>query len=600
MAKKAKTVKKPEVPKKPEAPKKSPAPKKLTAPEKSRKIERLKEAKKKVAKTKAAKTKVAKARKLRKRREKKDANIIESYFAEASKVKAAVSVERRPEEFVPVYILKVPEIKPGTAALMEQIGERLLVETPVKVSELVDPKSLEELKMKFFERSLNMLRRELEHTPDSILEFLAGSLVNEMLGLGKIEILLADTNLEDVVVNNAEEAVWVYHKKHGWLKTNVMVPGESHIRNYASVIGRKVGRQITTLNPLMDAHLVSGDRVNATLFPISTKGNTISIRKFRRDPWVITDLIKNNTVSLDISALLWTTIQYEMNVIISGGTGSGKTTFLNVLMPFIPINHRIISIEDTREIVLPNFLHWVPMTTRDPNPEGKGEVSMLTLLVNSLRMRPDRIIVGEIRRGAQAEVLFESMHTGHSVYATLHADTAEQTYRRLIHPPISVPEPLLDALDLIVVMFRDRRRGIRRVYQVAEILSPTDMPSLFVKKETAFGSVGDGRTGGVRDLYKWNPTNDKIEKSQDSIKLIKKLKAFTGLSDAGIRRDLEEKKRILEWMVKNEIGSVDAVGKVIAEYYQDPKKTLKIIGKKNSRATDLVPKEYLDGTSMLK
>lgn len=169
---------------------------------------------------------------------------------------------------------------------------------------------------------------------------------------------------------------------------------------------------------------------------------------FRRKPWVITDLIENKTIDINVAALLWTSIQYEMNMIVSGGTATGKTTFLNVMMPFIPINHRILSIEDTREIELPSFLHWVPLTTREPNFEGKGEVSMLDLLVNSLRMRPDRIIVGEIRRAREAEVLFEAMHTGHSVYATLHADTAAQTYRRLVNPPISVPEPLLEALDL--------------------------------------------------------------------------------------------------------------------------------------------------------
>jgi flagellar protein FlaI len=519
----------------------------------------------------------------------------ETYFVESNKVKTRISVEWMPRELIPIYVLKVPEIKPGTVALLEQIGEKLLVDTPVKINELTDPQALENLKRRFFERSLNMLRRDLERTPDSILEFLAGSLVNEMLGLGKIELLLSDPNLEEIVINNADEPAWVYHKKYGWLKTNVLMSSEIQIRNYASVIGRKVGRQITTLNPLMDAHLVSGDRVNATLFPISTKGNTISIRKFRRNPWAITELAQNNTVSLDIAALLWTTIQYEMNIIISGGTGSGKTTFLNVLMPFIPINHRIISIEDTREIVLPNFLHWVPMTTREANPEGKGGVGMLGLLVNSLRMRPDRIVVGEIRRGDQAEVLFESMHTGHSVYATLHADTAEQTYRRLIHPPISVPEPLLEALDLIVVMFRDRRRGIRRVYEIAEIVSVEDMSGSFMKKETAFGNRSKfGKTGDVRILYKWNPANDRIEKHQDSIKVMKKLKAFTGLTDSGIQQDLDEKKRILSWMIKNKINTVNAVGKVVAEYYQDPKNILSIISRKGSKATDIVPADYLE------
>lgn len=517
-----------------------------------------------------------KKKKALKKGERKPGNIIEKYYVEAYKVRAQVVVERSEKEFVPVYVLKVPEVQAGTAALMDQIGEKLLVETPVKITELVDPKALLALKRKFFEKSFEILRRELSHESEDVWEFLAGVLVNEMLGLGRIEVLLSDANLEDIVINNAEEPVWVYHKKYGWLKTNVVIPKEMQIQNYASIIGRKVGRQITTLNPLMDAHLVTGDRVNATLFPISTKGNTISIRKFRRSPWVITDVIENKTVSFDVAALLWTTTQYEMNIIISGGTGSGKTTFLNVLMPFIPINHRIISIEDTREIVLPHFLHWVPLTTREPGAEGKGGVAMLQLLVNSLRMRPDRIIVGEIRRGDQAEVLFESMHTGHSVYATLHADTAAQTYRRLVYPPISVPEPLLEALDLLVVMFRDRRRGIRRVYEIAEIIPAT----------------GSSKAS-IRVLFKWNPAKDKIEKHLGSLKLMNKLKAFTGMTDREIKKDLIEKREILGWMVKNRLKTVDAVGKVVAEYYQNPKRTMEIIRRKGSKATDLVPEHYL-------
>lgn len=200
-------------------------------------------------------------------KEEHKAKVIDSYNIESYKVKAQVSIERKEKEFVPVYVLKMPEIEAGTLALMDQIGERLLAEVPIKFTELVDPKALEELKTKFYDKSYMMLRNELTHESESVWEFLAGSLVNDMLGLGKLEVLLGDGNLEDIVVNGANEPVWVFHKKHGWLKTNVVIPQESQIVNYASIIGRKVGRQITTLNPLMDAHLTSGDRVNATSFP---------------------------------------------------------------------------------------------------------------------------------------------------------------------------------------------------------------------------------------------------------------------------------------------------------------------------------------------
>ena len=144
--------------------------------------------------------------------------------------------------------------------------------------------------------------------------------------------------------------------------------------------------------------------------------------------------------------MIWLAIEYEMNILFSGGTASGKTTMLNVCMPFVQPNSRIISIEDTRELQLPDFLYWTPLVTRLPNPEGKGEINMLDLLINSLRMRPDRIILGEMRRAREAEVLFEAMHTGHSVYSTVHADTTSETISRLTNPPLNVPPNLLKAV----------------------------------------------------------------------------------------------------------------------------------------------------------
>jgi flagellar protein FlaI len=204
---------------------------------------------------------------------------------------------------------------------------------------------------------------------------------------------------------------------------------------------------------------------------------------------------------------------------------------------------------------------------------------MLDLLVNSLRMRPDRIVVGEIRREAQAEVLFEAMHTGHSVYATLHADTAEQTYRRLVNPPINVPEAMMEALHLITVMFRDRRRGMRRVFQIAEVVP----------------AVQAGRAKVVLNiLFKWNPVKDEILKSKSSIRVIDELKLHTGMTDQEFRKDLMEKRKVLKWIYNKNIRTVDGVGKVVFEYYFDPSRVLDIV-RKNKDPTVLVPPSLLKG-----
>ncbi len=1021
--------------------------------------------------------------------------ILESYKIEADGVPGQVNIIKKPGEFVPIYELILPKFEEATIAILDAIKAKLITVVRVKPQEILDPRIMEELKKRFFEKAFELIEKEFPNVSREEKEIFAGTLVHEMLGLGDIELLLVDENLEDIVINNSQEPLWVYHRKYGWLKTNVKLESDLQIYNYAALIGRRVGRSITSLNPLMDAQLTSGDRVNATLFPISTKGNTISIRKFARRPWTITDFIKINTISEEVAAFLWLAIQYELNMIISGGTGTGKTSFLNVLTTFIPPNHRVISIEDTREIRLPDFLHWVPMTTREPNPEGKGEVcvypgtffvdgdgvlyeiseyvnnsfkknrlrkiksnvfvtdgnghtvlggdprrfeyisdkikfnskiterkficrifcedgeairitentkipvigvsgeiellkpkeikdkkfylpvfthlkinscyqfiriwdmcekdfyaaklgglvkevlneltqkyslnylakicgvkrqalywykktgiirldilkklidlsenlstkeiekkvvylkpkagkivkipkiideklaylagfllaektiskngivvvqkkrvpflqslvreifgirvrvkngkykryqilskvvkefmkkffglkkskeirvpkcimkspekviasflagfidgdgsvskgkislatsnekaakefkylllrlgiwsriypskrvyqvnittredlkrackilpfkveknkkaamknlqldfstktsrrgripsvivkkylelfrnilskeekykhhfyhafdrksipkkslleiikiaekrginipenerknielllrpdlefveithveimpntqklptyditpeshtyfvaginnftlvqdTMLDLMVNALRMRPDRIIVGEIRRAREAEVLFEAMHTGHSVYATLHADTAEQTIRRMINPPINVPETMLEALHLIAVMHRDRRKGIRRTFQVAEIVPPERGPI------------------GLNILYRWRADKDEIIPFRPSVRVIETLKLFTGMTDQEIKKDLKNKMKVLRWMVKNNINTVNTVGRVVSEYYLDEEKVLKIINENQS------------------
>jgi flagellar protein FlaI len=226
---------------------------------------------------------------------------------------------------------------------------------------------------------------------------------------------------------------------------------------------------------------------------------------------------------------------------------------LNVISNFFPPNQRIISIEDTHELQLPRFLHWVPLITRLPNVEGKGEITMLDLLVNSLRMRPDRILVGEIRRKREAEVLFEAIHTGHSVYATIHANNVSETLTRVTNPPIEVPKTMLPAISLIVVQYRNRRTGIRKLFQIAELL-PDSTANVLVKA----------------DLKK-----DRLVKVNQSKSFMDIIELYTGMSRKDISRDISEKETVLKWLVKKKINMVDDVGKAMAEYYTNRKEFMK-------------------------
>ncbi|PIY60706.1 CpaF family protein, partial [Candidatus Woesearchaeota archaeon CG_4_10_14_0_8_um_filter_47_5] len=452
--------------------------------------------------------------------------VLDSYEIRVNSMIIRVTIALREEEFVPQYAISILNMSKVTTIILEKIREEFISKVNIGQMDLSEGANIEDLKKLFKVEILSLIRKYFPLIDQRTSDLLIDHILRQNVGMGDIEVLLSDSNLEEIVLNNAKENVWVYHKKHGWLKTNIRIPTEEKIRHYSTMIGRDVQKEITTLKPLMDAHLMTGDRVNATLYPISTKGNTITIRKFSDKPWTITDFVKSGTISTEAAAFLWLGIQSELSMLIAGGTGAGKTSTLNVICNFFPPNQRIISIEDTREITLPSSLHWVPLETRMPNPEGKGEITMLDLVVNSLRMRPDRIVVGEIRRKKEAEVLFEAMHTGHSVYATIHANNARETMIRLTNPPIDIPKMMIPALSLIMVQSRNRRTGLRRTLQVAEILDTGD-PSVIMQLDVQ-GNV--------------------LRKVKEPKRIMEVLNLYTGLTPQEVKKDLDEKEAILKWL----------------------------------------------------
>ena len=486
---------------------------------------------------------------------------LEAYRIVADNVPAEVKIYKRKGEQRPNYYITPPEILPYTHILLESTRDEMGKLVTINIDEMLDNAKNSEVKARFYEVGKKRVKEVLPNLDEKEVEMLAGLLLHETYGLGELELLMADDNLEEIAVNSSKVPIAVYHKKYGWMESNLRMKDENETANYAMQIGRKAGRQISLLNPILDAHLSSGDRVYASLSPISTKGNTITIRRFARNPWTITDLMgqKLFTISSEMAALLWQAIHYELNVIVAGGTASGKTSLLNTLCSFIPSYQRVVTIEDTRELSLPSFIwNWVPMLTRVPNPEGLGEISMLDLMTASLRMRPDRIIVGEIRRRREAEVLFEAMHTGHSVCSTLHADTSIQVLRRLIEPPIEIPIVELESLHLLVIQYRDRRSNIRRTLEVTEIVP----------------GIGGERLS-MNHIYQWRPRGDVFEKVNEPQRIYESLNLHTGMTQKEIIEDLAERKTILEWMVKNSINTVDKVGEVMQRYYNDKDEFLK-------------------------
>jgi len=491
--------------------------------------------------------------------------VLSSYSVTADKVSAQINIIKNEGELVPMYQAQLPEIGPGTSAILKGLADDLIKKVPITVDDLSDQRKMAKLKDVFNKEATTLVQKEFEKDikkNPGLKDMLSGVLLHNCYGLGTVELLMHDDALEEITINSSHMPLGAYHIKHGWVRTNVFFPSEKDVFNLSSQIARKSGTNLTNLAPLMDAHLLTGDRANATLFPISSFGNTLTIRKFARVPWTLIRLLKPevHTISLEMAALLWLCMQYELNVLVTGGTASGKTSMLNAVSALIPTNHRVISIEQTRELNLPGYLHWnwIPLVTRNANPEGKGEVTMLDLVTNSLRMRPDRIIMGEVRRKEEAEVLFEAMHTGHSVYSTVHADTSQHLVRRMTKPPFDLPLEDVQALDLVIVQFRDRKRGLRRTLEVAEVVyNPSE------------------ETMDLNYLYRWDARTDTFEQVNESKKLFDKLNLYTGMTNDEIRADLREKKEVLEWMVKNDAEDIETMGRVIGDYYRDSKSLMK-------------------------
>lgn len=481
-------------------------------------------------------------------------NIIDSYEIKFENTKIPIVIYSDEKKLINTYEVGILEIGEFTNYVVEKIKEDLLREGVFKNSQ-EEKYDYEELKRAYILKVNELIKYYLPMLDIEIKDKLITYIVQKSLDLGFVDILITDSQIEEITINGSETEVMIYHRKYGWLKTNLKFLGEDEVKNIASRIALENKKFFSNLNPLLDAHLRGGHRVNATLNPISTKGSTITIRRFSDKPWTVSDLINSKTSSSVALALIWIAIENEMSIIVSGGTGSGKTSFLNAISGFIPADQRIISVEDTREIRLPEYSHWVPMEARQANQEGKGEISMLDLIINSLRMRPDRIIIGEIRKKQEAEVLFEAMRTGHSVYGTFHANTANETVARLTNAPIEIPKMNLSALGLVVVQHRDRRSGKRVTLQIAEV----------------------DQEGNESVILQFDPKKKVHILKNKPVALLQKLDEFYGISEEEFSQFLRERAFILDYLAKANINEIDKVGEVVNYYYKNRKKLIQNI-----------------------
>ncbi|MFN3383507.1 MAG: type II/IV secretion system ATPase subunit [Archaeoglobaceae archaeon] len=490
----------------------------------------------------------------------------ERYRLLKSLVKAEVQEEARFENVVSEYYLAEPFIKVVIVEDMEENRLRYYVVEPSlsieeahilaslvadlkRILSLADVSQELEERFKTLVKALNRLIKEYGIlTSEQLYTKLLYYLSREFFGFSVIEALMLDPNVEDISCDGYEVPIFVYHKDYGYLETNLKLP-KNILDRLVLLLAQKSGKHLSIANPIVDATLPDGSRLQATFgTEVTPRGSSFTIRKFTTKPLTPLDLIRSETIPSGVMAYLWLAIEHKMSMIVVGETASGKTTTLNAILMFVPPDAKVVSIEDTREIKLYHE-NWLAQVTR--TGIGEQEIDMYDLLRAALRQRPDYIVVGEVR-GKEALTLFQAMSTGHASYSTFHAGDINQMVYRFESDPLNVPRSMLQFLDIVLVqnMYLKKNKRIRRTREVNEILGidPVDKNLL------------------VNQFLKWDTKID------EHIQLgsPRKLEKIALSRGDDVYEELERRKRFLEAMVRKDIRDYRDFTRLIHAYYRNP------------------------------
>ncbi|MFH1224827.1 MAG: ATPase, T2SS/T4P/T4SS family [Candidatus Diapherotrites archaeon] len=400
------------------------------------------------------------------------------------------------------------------------------------------------------EKALNeYCAKELLELDSDQREYLLSVLHRMVFGFGVLSELLDDDAIEEIAVIGLgkEKPVHVYERSFGWLRTNIYFSSETVVRNLVNRMGMQIGRRLAMQTPRMNAVLPDGSRLNACIEPVAFSGPCVTIRKFRKKPFTPAELAANRTISAEALAFLWMAMQTDVSVVICGNTGSGKTTTMNALFSFIPAAERIIVTEETPEISLPHA-HVVKLNTA----ENLG-IGMDALITDSLRMRPDRVIVGEVRNGEELGAFVNTILAGQGKgsYATFHAQSAAECIARM--RKLGVMEIDLSAIDLIVVQKRWNRvsaRGnseVRKVVEIAEVSGSAGNGKLA-------GESGDTGKAKLNTLFAFDYAKDALVRKNPSEKVMEKMLRTYPAGRAGIEKEMRGREFLIRSLAGKEIG----------------------------------------------
>ena len=462
-----------------------------------------------------------------------------------------------------LYEVIEPTLSEDERSLLDVLKSALIMTlnlTPLstpKEKEVIVKEGTEEL-MRKFGISLNPVSKE------RIFYYLR----RDFIGYGVIDPIMADPNVEDCSCDGVDIPFFIFHRKYGSIRSNIRFEKEVELDSFVIWLAQKCGKHISVADPLLDATIPDGSRLNATLGKHVTKrGSSFTIRRFKENPFTPIDLLKFKTMSTDMMAYLWTATEYGSSMLVCGGTASGKTTTLNAILLFIPPQMKIVSIEDTRELNLPHE-NWIPALTREgfggKRSSSTGGIDMFDLLTSALRQRPQYLMVGEVR-GKEAYVVFQAMATGKTAYSTFHAEDVQAMVHRMENDPINLPRALLTALDIVLLQAQVKvgTKMTRRVKSLTEIVGM------------------DPETGELitNSAFTWNPADDTFNFSGHSY-VYEKVRTIRNWSPREMEREVKRRVDILEYMKKSGFDNYRRVAKIISAYYKDPEKLSKEIREK--------------------
>jgi flagellar protein FlaI len=462
-----------------------------------------------------------------------------------------------------VYILVEPELSPKLSEILGKIKDLLEQRLDIDFSKLKKFEAMEYLN-KEIGVLIDYFGFRIDENEKKVLRYY---IERDFIGLGKLEPLMRDNNIEDISCDGVGIPLFVFHRNPslGSMPTNVHYESSNALDSFITRLSQLCGKTISVAEPLIDGSLPDGSRLQATLATdIARRGSNFTIRKFTKTPLTPVHLLNYNTLDIKMMAYLWFVIDHGASILVSGGTASGKTSLLNVLSLFIRSDKKIVSIEDTAELKLLHP-HWVPTVARtsmtEEGEEARGSVDLFDLLKESFRQRPDYIIVGEVR-GREAYILFQQMATGHPSLATIHAENMPKLMDRLTTPPISLPPGLIGSLDIIIFLSRMKYRNkfVRRTNEIIEMIEYD----------------ADTKRPLVNPVFKWNSSKDTFGSEKKSV-MLKKVMEKTGLKEREIMDELQRRMLVLRWMKENNVLGFDDVNKIINMYYNYPQRTVAMI-----------------------